>query len=271
MLVQVGVAYAVPAPKAPSHAPQASQETDPESLAEPILPKAPKAAQQAHLELSAHLNHPKTSAPVVVATAVEPSQDLPGAVTDISQYGAMSVKELRKIASDKGIDDDAIERARDADNPRAELVALIQAHEAKAAAAAEAQRAEEEKAKAEAKAAAAAEAKRAEEEKVKSRSLLSNYGSMTIKELREIAAKKGVAHEAIEHARDGDDPRAELIALITTQSAVDYGSMAVKELREIAAKKGVAHEAIENARDGDDPKAELIALITTQSATKQGP
>ena len=202
VLVQVGVAYAVPAPKAPSHAPQASQETDPESLAEPILPKVPKASQQPDLEVSAQLNHPKTSAPVVVATAVEPSQDLPGAVPDTSQYGAMSVKELRKIASDKGIDDDAIERARDAYNPQAELVALIQAHEAEAAAAAEAKRAEEEKAK---------------------DSPPTNYGSMTVKELREIAAKKGVAHEAIEHARDGDDPRAELIALITTQSAPKQG------------------------------------------------
>ena len=222
MLVQVGVAYAVPAPKAPSHAPQASQETDPESLAEPILPKVPKASQQPDLEVSAQLNHPKTSAPVVVATAVEPSQDLPGAVPDTSQYGAMSVKELRKIASDKGIDDDAIERARDAYNPQAELVALIPAHEAEAAAAAEAKRAEEEKAKAEAKAAAAAEAKRAEEEKAKD-SPPTNYGSMTVKELREIAAKKGVAHEAIENARDGDDPRAELIALSTTLSAPKQG------------------------------------------------
>jgi hypothetical protein len=45
-----------------------------------------------------------------------------------------------------------------------------------------------------------------------------DYGSMTIGELREAASKAGVAHEAIEHARDGNDPRTELIILITART-----------------------------------------------------
>ena len=95
-------------------------------------------------------------------------------------YGEMTAKELRLVATGKGVSDDAIEIARDAHDPRAELIALIQAHENTPDPAP------------------------------------IDYGSMTVGELREMASKAGIAHEAIEDARDGDDPRAELIALITT-------------------------------------------------------
>ena len=49
------------------------------------------------------------------------------------------------------------------------------------------------------------------------------YGSMTVRDLRDAASKSGVAHEAIEQACDGEDPRAELIALITSQTRSAQG------------------------------------------------
>lgn len=128
------------------------------------------------------------------ATAVQPSQNIPGAMPHSADdasgghsYGEMTAKELRLVATGKGVSDDAIEIARDAHDPRAELIALIQAHENTPDPAP------------------------------------IDYGSMTVGELREMASKAGIAHEAIEDARDGDDPRAELIALITTQSEQGLG------------------------------------------------
>jgi hypothetical protein len=108
----------------------------------------------------------------------------------------MTAKELRLVATGKGVSDDAIEIARDAHDPRAELIALIQAHENTPDPAP------------------------------------IDYGSMTVGELREMASKAGIAHEAIEDARDGDDPRAELIALITTtQSEQGLGPWVVAKER----------------------------------------
>ena len=94
-----------------------------------------------------------------------------------------------------------------------------------------------------------------------------SYTAMTVKELRLVAARKGISDDAIEDARDGQAPREELIALIQAHNTTpdpapsDYGSMTVGELRELASTKGIAHEAIEDARDSDDPRAELLALI----------
>lgn len=167
VLAQVAAAFAAPAPTAPSLVPQASQEPDP--------------------ELTTQLESPKASAPVLVATVAEPSRDLPGAMPNTSQHDAKSVKELRLMATQRGIDNDVIERARDAHDPHAELIALIQRHDNAPSPAPV------------------------------------DYGSMSVKELRNVAAKQGVAHEAIEAARDGDDPKADLIALITTQSTPKQG------------------------------------------------
>ncbi len=158
--------------------------------------------------------------PPVVATAVQPSHDLPGALPHSSNdgaYGAMITKELRWMATEKRIDDDsieqardysnmtvrdlrdaatksgvaheAIERARDGEDPRAELIALITQAELIA--------------RIEANASASTPAP-------------IDYSNMTVRDLRDAATKLGVAHEAIERARDGEDPRAELIALIAT-------------------------------------------------------
>jgi hypothetical protein len=99
----------------------------------------------------------------------------------------MTVKELRLMAAEKGIADDAIEHARDADDPQAELIALIQAHDNAPAPAP------------------------------------IDFSNKTVRELREIASTAGVAYEAIEAARDGDDPRGELIALIAAHNAPKQG------------------------------------------------
>ena len=89
-----------------------------------------------------------------------------------------------------------------------------------------------------------------------------NLETMTVKELRGIAAAQGVSPDDIENARDGDNPRQDLIALIKSSSAVaDLDSMTVKEIRGIAAEQGVSADDIERARDGDNPKQDLIALI----------
>ena len=125
---------------------------------------------------------PKVQTPVVVATTI-----VPGATnTDVTPTYAppsMTVKELRLMAAEKGIADDAIEHARDADDPTAELLALIQAHDNAPTPAP------------------------------------IDFGSKTVRELREMASTAGVAHEAIEVARDGNDPRNELIALIAAHNA----------------------------------------------------
>ncbi len=86
------------------------------------------------------------------------------------------------MAMDKGIDGDAIDLARDAPDPRAELIALIEATANPPTPAP------------------------------------IDFSSMTVRDLREAASKAGVDQAAIEHARDGDDPKAELITLITSQA-----------------------------------------------------
>jgi hypothetical protein len=96
-----------------------------------------------------------------------------------------------------------------------------------------------------------------------------NLETMTVKELRGIAAAQGVSPDDIENARDGDNPRQDLIALIKSSSAVaDLDSMTVKELRGIAAEQGVSADDIERARDGNNPKQDLIALIKGRGMLK---
>jgi len=89
----------------------------------------------------------------------------------------------------------------------------------------------------------------------------SAYDTMSVKELRSVAAQVGASHDAIEDARDAADPRAQLIALIQMHAKL-YWRKTVKELRGIASNAGIGHAAIEDARDAHDPQAALIALIT---------
>ena len=47
-----------------------------------------------------------------------------------SELSALSVKELRERAATIGVDDDAIEDARDGDSPKSDIIALIDSKEA---------------------------------------------------------------------------------------------------------------------------------------------
>jgi hypothetical protein len=156
--------------------------------------REPQATQRQHdPEAVAQLIQPNVSTPVLVATTVEPFQSLPGDVPGANNMAptyappTMTIKELRLIAAQKGIADDAIEHARDADDPKAELLALMRAHDDAPTPAP------------------------------------IDFGNKTVRELREIASTAGVTHEAIEAARDGSDPRGELIALIVAHSALKQG------------------------------------------------
>jgi hypothetical protein len=64
-------------------------------------------------------------------------------------------------------------------------------------------------------------------------------------------------------ARDADDPKAALLALIATAKPdpAALQTLSLKDLRAKAAAAGVPANQIEDARDGDDPKQELIALV----------
>ena len=84
-----------------------------------------------------------------------------------------------------------------------------------------------------------------------------------VRELRAQATAAGVPPDAIEEARDADDPKAALLALIAAAKP-DPAALQIlnlKDLRAKAAAAGVPANQIEDARDGDDPKQELIALI----------
>ena len=98
---------------------------------------------------------------------------------------------------------------------------------------------------------------------------------MTVKELRTTAVSMGVDRDKVEEARDSNDQRAQLVALIranTLAPASNYGAMTVKELRGIAARMGIDDGKIEEARDANDPRAELIALISSSPhPAYQGP
>jgi hypothetical protein len=85
----------------------------------------------------------------------------------------------------------------------------------------------------------------------------------TVKELREQAVAAGVDSDAIEEARDQDDPKAALLALIASAKPdpVMLRTMNTKDLRIKAGAIGVGADAIELARDSDDPKEALISLI----------
>ena len=85
----------------------------------------------------------------------------------------------------------------------------------------------------------------------------------TVRELRVQATAAGVPPDAIEEARDADDPKATLLALIAAAKPdpAALQTLNLKDLRAKAAAAGVPANQIEDARDGNDPKQELIALI----------
>jgi hypothetical protein len=146
------------------------------------------------------------------------------------ELSGLSVKDLRSRAAAAGVSEDAIEDARDGDDPKKDLIALILAAQTGSQMSAE------------------------------------ELSGLSVKDLRSRAAAAGVSEDAIEDARDGDDPKKDLIALIlATQSnplAEMLAALPMKDLRSRAAAAGVNEDAIEEARDGSQPKEDLIALIS---------
>jgi hypothetical protein len=159
----------------------------------------------------------------------------------------MSVRGLRQHAASAGISDEQIEAARDSEDPRSALIALIPP-----------------------------------EQETQKKVTQTELVPLTVRELRQRAADAGITAEVIEDARDNDDPKAALVALLvahgrpqTTSAPFDAKALQaeltmlpVKELRQRATDAGIDTEAIEDARDNGDPKAALIALITAHSQSQ---
>eukprot|EP01046_Picozoa_sp_COSAG06_P032816 COSAG06_NODE_3306_length_5529_cov_7.228913_1_plen_451_part_00 len=158
-----------------------------------------------------------------------------------SELSALSVKELRERAATIGVDDDAIEDARDGDSPKSDIIALIDSKEA------------------------LLRAERFRAERVaKTSPLAEELAELSLKELRVRAKASGCDNDAIEDARDGDSPKPDLIKLIIAKEeelAAELQSLSLKELRVRAVAEGVHEDAIEDARDGDTPKPDIIKLI----------
>ena len=111
-----------------------------------------------------------------VAGASPPSDSaLPG-------LRSLALRELRQRAEAAGIERDLIEDARDEDDPKAAVLALLLEHEA--------------------------------EDIAKGRQLAEEQGKLGLRELRARAVQADVDDALLEDARDADEPKLAIIALI---------------------------------------------------------
>jgi hypothetical protein len=153
---------------------------------------------------------------------------------------ALSVGELRQRAAAVGVDPALVEQARDGDDPKGDLVALILQH-------------------------APAAIPDANE-----------LAGLSVGALRQRCASLGIDPALVELARDSDDPKAELIAMLLEAAHAGGGptraelqGMTVGELRQRAAAAGVGPNSIEAARDSDNPKEDLVELILQSAPSLQ--
>eukprot|EP01046_Picozoa_sp_COSAG06_P038871 COSAG06_NODE_4529_length_4153_cov_1.937193_7_plen_280_part_00 len=130
------------------------------------------------------------------APSYVPPTGPPATGSSAAELETMTVGELRQKAAACGITNGAIEDARDSDDPRSELTALIIKKQAMDGAALE--------------------------------TLKVKLSKMNVKDLRMRAAALGVNDDAIEEARDADDPQTELVALILAQPGLDPASFQVQ-------------------------------------------
>ena len=164
------------------------------------------------------------------------------------ELDGLRLKDLRKKAKEFGVDEDTVEDALDADEPKAAVIALI-LNASEVADDSASQLAQREAA------------------------LLSELQGLRLKELRKRARDAGVDGELLDDATDADDPKAAVIALLMTlckPPAADDGAAALqteleglspKELRGRAKAANVDADDLDDAIDSDDPKAALIALL----------
>ena len=173
-----------------------------------------------------------------------------------ASLSGLTVQELRQRAADEGVNDGAIEHARDGMDPTAELVQVIleQWQKQRDEEAAELQRQRD------AEDASALRRQQTEQE----------LQGLTVGELRRAAADQGVTAAAIEDARDAAQPRAELTKLVfaamtTAQTRLlsQLSGLRHRELEKRASKAGATEEQLDQAdrSDGDGGVAALIDLI----------
>jgi hypothetical protein len=116
-----------------------------------------------------------------------------------SELARLSLKELRTRAEADGVDKDQIEEARDGDQPKEDIIKLLIAKHAGGGTA------------------AALEAELAQ--------LETELVQLSLKELRTRAEADGVDDDRIEEARDGEQPKGDIVNLIVAQRR--QGSMSV--------------------------------------------
>jgi len=140
---------------------------------------------------------------------------------DNEELQNMDMKQLRLKAAAMGVGEDDVEEARDSNDPRRDLTALIVAQAAKKATAEQEQaRIEQERldqVRAEEKAAAEQEARIEQERLDRVRAeedFRQELSAMNMKQLRLKAAAVGADEDEVEEARDTDDPRRDLTALV---------------------------------------------------------
>jgi hypothetical protein len=107
-----------------------------------------------------------------------------------AMLAALNVRQLRQRATSVGVDAAAIEHARDSDDPKAAIIALIVAR-------------------------AQSKETGADHDSQHHQAMLA---ALNVGQLRQRATSVGVDAAAIEHARDSDDPKAAIIALIVARA-----------------------------------------------------
>jgi hypothetical protein len=165
-------ATATPPPKPPPEVPLAASPPVPPPPVPPPVPPVPPPVPPSTAQQPPPA-HPPVPDPPSQAAATEEQGELT----------ALNVGQLRQRAASVGVDAAAIEHARDSDDPKAAIIALIEAVPPPPA-------------------------------PVKAAELQ----VMTVGQLRKRASESGVDAAAVEIARDSDDPKAAIIALIVAKA-----------------------------------------------------
>ena len=156
-----------------------SSEQQPMAIAVPGVATLPQQAvavgQPAPLPVPTLAAPPPAAAPSPAPLGAAPTY-MPPPAPDLD---SLSTKELRQKAEEMGIGPEAIELARDSDDPQAELKSLIVSASAAAPP-----------------------------------TIVEDLSGLSTKELRQKAEEMGIDPGAVELARDSDDPKTALIALI---------------------------------------------------------
>jgi hypothetical protein len=134
---------------------------------------------------------------VIIAEPLVPAKaHNAGTSTLQAELQQLKLPELCQRAAAAGISEAAVEKARDGDEPKKDVIELIVA----ATAAAVAQ--------------AASVAQVAARQAASQRALTAELQQLKLPDLRARAAAAGVGNDKIEEARDADEPKQEIIALI---------------------------------------------------------